>query len=85
MKPGACIVNVARADLIDRAALIEALSSGRLGGFALDPLYEAPGRSDDELLRFRNVILVPHLGGSPRWNALNDCEELVVNLAQALA
>ena len=85
MKPGACIVNVARADLIDRSALLEALSSGRLGGFALDPLYEAPGRSDDELLRFRNVIMVPHLGGSPRWNALNDCEELITGLAGALA
>jgi len=85
LKPGACIVNVARADLIDRGALIAALASGRLGGFALDPLYEAPGRDDDELLRFRNVILVPHLGGSPRWNALDDCEQLVAGLAQALA
>ena len=85
LKPGACIVNVARADLIERAALIQALASGRLGGFALDPLYEAPGRSDDELLRFKNVILVPHLGGSPRWNAMNDCEELIVGLERALA
>jgi len=84
-KAGACIVNVARADLVDRSALIGALSSGRLGGFALDPLYEAPGRSDDELLRFQNVIMVPHLGGSPRWNALNDCEELIAGLAEALA
>jgi phosphoglycerate dehydrogenase-like enzyme len=84
LKPGACIVNVARADLIDRAALIEALACGRVGGFALDPQYEVPGRSDDELLRFRNVILVPHLGGSPRWNALDDCEELIVGLASAL-
>jgi len=85
VKEGACIVNVARADLIDRAALVTALGSGRLGGFALDPLYEAPGRSDDELLRFRNVILVPHLGGSPRWNALNDCEDAIVGVAKALA
>ena len=85
LKPGACIVNVARADLIDRAALVDALASGRLCGFALDPLYDAPGRSDDELLRFRNVILVPHLGGSPRWNALEDCEELIVGLDRALA
>ena len=85
LKPGACIVNVARADLIDRPALLQALASGRLGGFALDPLYEAPGRSDDELLGFRNVVLVPHLGGSPRWNALRDCEELIVGLDRALA
>jgi phosphoglycerate dehydrogenase-like enzyme len=85
VKQGACIVNVARADLVERAALVDALASGRLGGFALDPLYEAPGRRDDELLGFRNVILLPHLGGSPRWNALGDCEELIAGLARALA
>jgi phosphoglycerate dehydrogenase-like enzyme len=85
LKRGACIVNVARADLIDRGALIAALSSGRVGGFALDPLYEAPGRDDDELLRFPNVILLPHLAGSPRWNALRDCEDVIVGLAKVLA
>ena len=84
IKKGACIVNVARADLVERAALIDALAAGRLGGFALDPQYEAPGRDDDELLRFANVILAPHLGGSPRWNALSDCEELIAGLARVL-
>src|ERR1700726_4452560 len=67
MKPGACIVNVSRAELIDRAALLDALRSGRLGGFALDPLYEEPGRPDDELLSIDNVILTPHMAGSPRF------------------
>ncbi len=64
MKPGAFIVNVSRPDVIDRAALIEALKSGKLGGFALDPLYQAPTRDDDELLQLKNVILAPHLAGA---------------------
>ena len=84
MKPGAFIVNVSRPGVIDRAALIEALKSGRLGGFALDPLYEAPGRDDDELLAFKNVILTPHLAAQPRWNALNDFADIVANMAHAL-
>jgi len=82
MKPGAFIVNVSRPDVIDRVALIEALRSGRLGGFALDPQYEAPGRSDDELLKFDNVILTPHIAAQPRFNALNDIEDLIAGLAK---
>jgi phosphoglycerate dehydrogenase-like enzyme len=81
MKPGAFLVNISWADLVDRAALIEALKSGRLGGFALDPLYEAPGRSDDELLGFRNVVLSPHIAAQPRFNALNDISDLLASLA----
>ena len=85
VKPGACIVNVSRAELIDRAALLDALRSGRLGGFALDPLYEEPGRPDDELLSFDNVVLTPHMAGSPRFNGLRDIEDLIAGLADALA
>jgi phosphoglycerate dehydrogenase-like enzyme len=85
MKPGAILVNVSRADIVDRAALIEALRSNRLGGFALDPLYEAPGRSDDELLTFPNVVISPHLAAQPRFNALGDLADLCEGLAKELA
>jgi phosphoglycerate dehydrogenase-like enzyme len=85
MKPGAFIVNVSRPGVIDRTALIDALKAGRLGGFALDPLYEAPGRDDDELLTFKNVILTPHLAAQPRWNALDDFSDLVAAMARAFA
>jgi phosphoglycerate dehydrogenase-like enzyme len=85
MKPGACIVNVSRAEVIDREAALAALRSGHLGGFALDSLYEEPGRSDDELLSFSNVILTPHMAGSPRFNGLRDIEELIGGIASVLA
>jgi phosphoglycerate dehydrogenase-like enzyme len=83
-RPGACLINVSRAELVERNALIDALRSGHLGGFALDPLYEEPGRNDDELLGFDNVILTPHMAGSPRSNGLRDIEDLITGLAQAL-
>jgi phosphoglycerate dehydrogenase-like enzyme len=70
---------------VDRAALLAALESGRLGGFALDPLYEIPGRDDDPLLGFSNVVITPHLAAQPRFNALADFEELLVGLDRALA
>jgi phosphoglycerate dehydrogenase-like enzyme len=84
MKPGACLINVSRADVVERSALIASLRSGHLGGFALDPLYEEPGRDDDELLAFDNVILTPHMAGSPRSNGLRDIEDLVTGLARAM-
>jgi phosphoglycerate dehydrogenase-like enzyme len=84
IKPGALLVNVSQPQIIDRAALIDALASGRLGGFALDVPYEEPGRADDPLLGFRNVIVTPHLGASPRFNSLDDFEELLLNLARTL-
>ncbi|MGE3150986.1 MAG: 2-hydroxyacid dehydrogenase, partial [Pseudorhodoplanes sp.] len=85
MKAGACLINVSRADVVDRTALIAALKSGRLGGFALDPLYEEPGLSDDELLKFDNVVMLPHIAGSPRFNALNDLADMMENLSNVLA
>lgn len=84
IKPGALLVNVSQPQLVDRAALLEALASGRLGGFGMDPPYDEPGRADDPLLKFRNVIVTPHLGGSPRFNALGDFEEMLLKLAQEL-
>lgn len=83
MKPGARLINVSRAQNVNRAALIEALRSGRLGGFALDPLYEEPGDAADELLQFDNVILTPHIAAMPRFNALSDFEDLVRGVRRA--
>jgi phosphoglycerate dehydrogenase-like enzyme len=88
VKPGAFLINCARAELIDRDALVAALEAGRLGGLALDVGYDEPARSDDPLLKFRgkpNVILMPHTAIAARQNALNDLERLCVNLWGAIA
>jgi len=84
IKQGAILVNVSRPQLVDRAALLDALQAGRLGGFGLDPHYDAPGRADDPLLRFRNVIITPHLAAAPRFNSLDDLEELLFGLNHEL-
>jgi len=84
IKPGAILINISRPPLVDRAALLDALRAGRLGGFGLDPHYDAPGRADDPLLGFRNVIITPHLAAAPRYNSLDDFEELLLGLDHAL-
>jgi phosphoglycerate dehydrogenase-like enzyme len=85
MKRGAFLINVSRAEIVDQQALLEALRSGHLGGFALDPLYEEPGRPDDPLLSFSNVFLTPHTAAQPRFNTLRDTEDMLRNIAAALA
>jgi len=88
IKPGAFLINCARAELIDRDALVTALEEGRLGGLALDVGYDEPARPDDPLLRFcgkPNVILMPHTAIAARQNALSDLERLCVNLWRAIA
>jgi phosphoglycerate dehydrogenase-like enzyme len=84
IKPGALLINVSQPNQVDREALREALASGRLGGFGLDTFYDEPGNAGDPLLKFRNVIISPHLGGSPRFNSLDDIEELIANLGTVL-
>lgn len=84
-KPGAFLINVSQPNQVEREAVREALESGRLGGYGLDTFYDEPGDANDPLIELPNVIVTPHLGGSPRWNSLDDIEEVIVSLGRLLA
>ena len=84
MKKGAILINIARAEIVDRAALYDALESGHLGGFGLDVGYEEPGRADDPLLKYKNVIWMPHTAPGPRTGGLDDVEEMCIKMWQGL-
>jgi D-3-phosphoglycerate dehydrogenase len=61
MKPGAAVVNVARGELIDTPALLDALKSGRISATALDVVEGHTSLGPDhELCAMDNVILTPH-------------------------
>ncbi len=63
MKPGVRIINCARGGLIDEAALLDGLKSGKVAGAALDVFLEEPA-VDNPLFDLANVICTPHLGAS---------------------
>jgi hydroxypyruvate reductase len=61
MRPGAHLVNIARGDVVEEAALIEALRAGRIAGAGLD-VYENEPEVPEILRKMENVTLLPHLG-----------------------
>jgi D-3-phosphoglycerate dehydrogenase len=83
MKPGAILVNVARAGLIDETALLASLASGRLGGAGLDVYsHDAP---HGPLAAFGNVIFTPHLGGTTEDALRRTAEAAAAQVATALS
>ena len=63
MRPTAFLINTARGDIVDEAALVTALEHGQIAGAALD-VYEQEPRVTPGLLKLDNVVLLPHLGSA---------------------
>ena len=63
MRPSAYLINVARGGLIDEAALIKALDSGKIAGAALDVYAQEPLPPDSPLWKAKKLLMFSHLGG----------------------
>ncbi|TNC52403.1 2-hydroxyacid dehydrogenase [Rubellimicrobium rubrum] len=82
--PQGLLVNVARGTVVDEPALIEALDAGRLGGAALDVMWNEP-RPDPRLLHRPNVILTPHIGSATQETRDGMSANVLANLRALFA
>jgi D-3-phosphoglycerate dehydrogenase len=85
MRPGAYLVNTARGPLIDEAALVDVLQSGRLGGAALDVFEEEPLPTASPLVVMENVILGSHNASNTREAVARVNELAIENVLKGMA
>lgn len=85
MRPGALLVNTARAEIVDRDALLDALRTNHLGGAGFDVMWEEPAREDDPLLQCTTLLATPHLAGGARFNGMHDILDIAQKIDAALS
>ncbi len=86
MKPDALLVNTARGGLIDSAALVEALRTGKIGGAAINVLPQEPPLDGNPLVdaTIPNLILTPHIAWAAREARQRCLDEVAANIADFL-
>ena len=82
MRPGAILINISRASLVDQKALLDALDEGRIAGAGIDVFAPEPPPPDDPLLHHPKVLVSPHVA----WGTVDALERLLdLSIANAEA
>jgi len=84
MKETAFLINTSRGQVVDQAALIEALGEHRIAGAGLDVFEEEPVPRSSPLLGMKNVVLLPHIGSGSKETRTSMAVMAAENIASAL-
>jgi phosphoglycerate dehydrogenase-like enzyme len=84
MRPGAYLVNTARAGIVDNVALRDLLRAGRIAGAALDVFEEEPLPAADPWRDLPQVLITPHIGYNTREASLNMLQIAIATIAAHL-
>jgi len=84
MKKKPFLINVSRAELIERESLLYALKSQAIRGVAIDAHYQEPTKLSDELFSFDNVLFSPHVAGSTVDSYVATIRSCVQNMTNAI-
>jgi glyoxylate reductase len=79
MKPDAYLVNTARGEVVDEAAMIRALEAGEIAGAGLD-VFENEPHVNPRLKALRNVVLLPHMSSSTLESRIDMGEKVIINI-----
>ena len=79
LQPQAYIVNTARGEIVDEAALVRLLQAGEIGGAGLD-VYEHEPAVNSKLLELDNVVLLPHMGSATIEGRIDMGEKVLINI-----
>lgn len=85
MRKNAILINCARGELVDTAAVAEALANGSLGGYGTDVMDEEPPSPDHILLKAPRCVITPHTGSRTYESVVRQGTKAVENLILALA
>lgn len=84
MRDGVIILNCARGELVDSAAMAAALNSGKVGGYGTDVLDEEPPSPSHPLIGAKNCIITPHIGSRTYESVVRQAMMATENLVNML-
>lgn len=85
MKDGVIILNCARGEIVETADMVEALKSGKIGGYGTDVLDEEPPSKDHPLLTAPNCVITPHIGSRTYESVPRQAMKSLTNLINAIS